>query len=511
MSNNSANNKRIAKNTLLLYVRMLLLLVVQLYTAPIVLNALGVVDYGIYNVVGGVVTMFSFLGGMLASGSQRFLAFAMGKGDKQGLKQTFDTTVTIYLFFAIVAFVLLESVGVWFLNAKMNIPADRMEVANWVLQLSILAFLVNLVSIPYNAAIVAHEKMSVYAYISILECLLKLVVAITLQHVLFDKLIVYAVLICGIALLVRVIYQIYCRKYFEECRSYRFSWNMQTGKELLAYSGWNVIGYVANLSRQQGLNIVLNLFFGPMLNAAHSLAQQINGVLTQFINNFYVATRPQITKSYAANEVADMWRLVFDSSRLSFYLLMCLSIPLAIELDTILTVWLGIVPPYTVEITRLMIVSLLVETLANQVIAAYQAANKIRRYQLYSSTIILLNIPVSYILLRLTPTSPVLPYIVSIGLSVLYIVSILWNAKKEIGLNLTKYIKQVMLRVVVIYSIVMALVSSIISMLGPSLLRVLITILATLLFSGLVVWLIGLEANEKNYIKDIVKRKIFRK
>lgn len=511
MANTSANNKRIAKNTLLLYVRMSLLIVVQLYTVPIILEALGVEDYGIYNVVGGVVTMFSFIGGSLASGSQRFIAFEIGRGDSERLKKVFDTTVTIYLILAVGVGLLLEIGGCWFLNTQMNLPAERMYAANWVLQLSILAFLINLVSIPYNAAVIAHERMSLYAYVSIWECVLKLVAAITLQYVLCDKLIVYAVFICGITVSVRVIYQIYCRKHFEECRNYHFSRQTYMGKSLLAYSGWNMIGSVALISRQQGINIVINLFFGPLLNASHSIAQQINGVLAQFINNIYMASRPQITKLYAANLMEDMWKLVFRSSKLAFYLLMLISIPAFIEMNAILKYWLHNVPAYTVSIARLMILSILIETLVNQIIGAYQAANKIRRYQLYSSTIILFNIPLSYILLKIFPIYPLVPYIVSVSLSFFYAFSILWNAEKEIGLNLKNYLKEIVLTDIIVFFLTTGAVWGSVSMLSPSLLRIVITVLLTVVYSPIFIWGIGLDTKERIFVRNIIKRKILQK
>ena len=511
MGNTSANNKRIAKNTLLLYVRMSLLIVVQLYTVPIILQALGVEDYGIYNVVGGVVTMFSFIGGSLASGSQRFIAFEIGRGDKERLKKIFDTTVTIYLILALAAGFLLEIGGCWFLNTQMNIPQERMYAANWVLQLSILAFLINLVSIPYNAAVIAHERMSLYAYVSIWECVLKLAAAIALQYVMLDKLILYAVFICAITVSVRIIYQLYCWKHFEECRHYRFPRRTYMGKSLLAYSGWNMIGSVALISRQQGINIVINLFFEPVLNAAHSIAQHINGVLSQFVNNIYIASRPQITKLYASGQTGEMWLLVFRSSKLAFYLLMLICIPALVEMDTVLKWWLHDVPAYTVPIARLMIVSLMVETLANQVIGAYQAANKIKRYQLYSSTIILFNIPFSYILLRIIPHAPIVPYIVSVSLSLLYAFSVLWNARQEIGLDLKAYFREVLLADMIVCILATGTVWGIVSLLSPSLPRVFITVLVAFACSAFFIWNIGLNVAERNFAKNIIKQKILRK
>lgn len=508
MSNTTENNKRIAKNTLLLYVRMFLLIFVQLYTVPIILKTLGVEDYGIYNVVGGVVTMFSFIGSSLASGSQRFIAFEIGRNDKEKLKKVFNTTVTIYIVLALIALVLLEVGGYWFLNNRMNIPDSRIHAANWVFQLSIISFLINLISIPYNAAVIAHEKMSIFAYVSILECVLKLVAAILLQYILFDHLIVYAILICSVAVIIRIIYQIYCIRNFEECKKAQFTWDSNKGKELLTYSGWNMIGAVALISRQQGLNIVINLFFGPLLNAAHSIGQQINGVLTQFINNVYMATRPQITKLYANNETEEMWSLVFHSSKLAFYLLMILSIPLILELDKILEMWLHNVPPYTVIIGRLMILTILIETLANQIIGAYQAANKIKRYQIYSSTIILLNIPISYIFLRFQPTNPIIPYSISILLSILYVISIIWNAHKELKMNINKYIQSILVKIVIVYGITILFVWLSIQPIPSSFFRIIYTCCITLLISFLTIWLIGLDKSEKYFVNKIIKQKI---
>lgn len=511
MSNTTENNKRIAKNTLLLYVRMFLLIFVQLYTVPIILKTLGVEDYGIYNVVGGVVTMFSFIGGSLASGSQRFIAFEIGRKNKKKLKEVFNTTITIYLVLALIALVLLEIGGYWFLNSRMNIPDNRMYAANWVFQLSIISFIINLISIPYNAVVIAHERMSIYAYVSILECVLKLAAAILLQYILFDHLIMYAILICSVSIIIRIRKKIYCIRNFEECQKYQFTWDSNKGKELLSYSGWNMIGAVALISRQQGLNIVINLFFGPLLNAAHSISQQINGVLTQFINNVYMSTRPQITKLYANNETEEMWSLVFHSSKLAFYLLMILSIPLILELDKILEIWLHNVPPYTVIIGRLMILSILIETLANQIISAYQAANKIKRYQIYSSTIILLNIPISYIFLRFQPTNPIIPYSISILLSILYVISIIWNAHKELKMNINKYIQSILVKIVIVYGITILFAWLSIQPIPSSFFRIIYTCCITLLISFLIIWLIGLDKSEKYFVNNIIKQKIRRK
>ncbi|MEJ8764160.1 MATE family efflux transporter [Phocaeicola sp. HCN-40430] len=511
MTNTTENNKRIAKNTMLLYVRMLILIGIQLYTVPIILNTLGIEDYGIYNVVGGIVTMFSFIGSSLASGSQRFIAFEIGRKNKEQLKNIFNTIITVYFVLAIIALILLEAGGYWLLNYHMKIPESRMYAANWVFQLSILSFLINLISIPYNSVVIAHEKMSVFAYISIIECIFKLIAAILLQYILFDHLITYAILICLITVIIRSIYQIYCYKRFEECQTYHFSWDSDKGKELLTYSGWNIIGTIAIISRQQGLNIIINIFFGPILNAAHSIGQQINGVITQFINNVYIATRPQITKLFANNQTAEMWNLVFRSSKLAFYLLMILSIPLLIELDKILNLWLHNVPPYSVAIGRLMILTILIETLANQIIGAYQAANKIKRYQIYSSTIILLNIPISYISLLILPSYPLTPYFISVVLSIFYTFSIIWNAKKELGMNILKYTKHVLLNVIIIYCTIVFTVWISITSFSPSIFRILLTCSITIIYSFAAIWTLGLDKTEKEFIINITLKKLHKK
>ena len=503
-----SNNKRVIKNTLLLYIRMLILIMVQLYTVPIILKALGVTDYGVYNVIGGIVAMFSFVSGSLASGSQRFIAFEIGRGNQQSLQNIFNSTVSIYLLLALMAFLLLEIGDYWFLNTQMNIPDNRMYAANWVFHISVLTFIVNLVSIPYNAMIIAHERMSFFAYISILECLLKLVAVIILQYVVQDKLIVYALFICLIAIIIRIVYQVYCLKKFEPCRHYCFSFHVYKGRELLTYSGWNMIGSIAILSRQQGLNIIMNLFFGPLLNAAHSIAQQINGVLTQFINNIYLATRPQITKYYASDNIQEMWNLVFSSSKFAFYLLTLISIPALLEMDVILALWLHEVPAFTVSITKLMILSVLIETLTNQIIGAYQAANKIRKYQSYSSTIILLNIPLAYLFLKFFPSNPNLPYLISTIISFIYICSILWNAKVELSLDVWAYLMKVIWPNVIVYVATLVAVYLCVFMFPPSLTRFVLAVCATVLFACSFIWLIGLNVQEKFFVKKIIRQKI---
>ena len=503
-----SNNRTIAKNTFLLYIRMFFLILVQLYTVPIILRTLGIEDYGIYNVVGGVVSMFSFIGTSLASASQRFISFSLGKGNREELVGVFNTTVTIYYIIAGISFLFLELVGSCFLNFKMNIPADRLYAANWVFQLSLLSFLINLTSIPYHSAVIAHERMALFAYLGVVECSMKLLIAISLPLFLYDHLIVYSVLLCAVAALVRIAYQVYCYRNFVECRTFRIKFDSLSGSRMLSYTGWNMIGSVALILRQQGLNIVLNLFFGPLLNAAHSIAQQLNGVLTQFINNIYMASRPPMTKLYATGQIEEMWTLVKRSSKMSFFLLTYVSVPAFIELDFILKLWLGNVPQYTVSITKLFIAALLVETLVNQLIGVFQSANKIKMYQLCSSTILLLVVPASYCSLLVFSDDPLLPYWISLGISFFYISSIMYVAKVCVGLDLQDYLKQVILRIIGVFSFSFVFVCLCVCLMETSLLRVVLTTVLSFVSVTVCIWLIGMKQDERNFVKDMIIKKI---
>ena len=512
MSNdNILNKKKIARNTLVLYVKMSLTILVQLYVVPVLLRSLGVEDYGIYNVVAGIVTMFTFVSGALSSGAQRFLAYSLGKDDENALRSVFSSTFLIYLGIAIVLCIILELFGVWFLNTHMDIPVDRIYASNWVFHLTIVFFAIEILVIPFRACIIAHERMNVFAILSICECLLRLAAAVMITYIAFDRLITYSVLLAMTAVMILAAYWCYCLYHFSECRTFRFQWDKDLGKSLLTYSGWNMIGSLALISRNQGLNILQNLFFGPAVNAAHAIAQQIQGVVARFVDNVYVASRPQITKLYASDRKDDMWNLIFQSAKLAFFLMMFISIPAILELDTVLQLWLHDVPEHTVTIARLMMVSLLVETLVNQVIASYQAANRIKRYQMFASTILVLNIPISYLFMKYGESSPQTPYIVSVFLSMIYIVSILWNAKIEVGLNLNVYLKQVLLRNIVVMAAAFYLSFYLRNLLAPSYLRIVYTVLVSSIISFILIWTIGLNKSEKKYVTKIINNKIGRK
>jgi O-antigen/teichoic acid export membrane protein len=392
---NTENNKRIAKNTLLLYFRMMLIMVVSLYTVRVVLNTLGVIDFGIYNVVGGVVVMFSFLSNTMASASQRFFAFDIGRNDMPQLKRTFSMTVIIYFIIAVVILLLAETVGLWFLNTKMVIPADRMIAANWIYQFSILSFLVTILTIPFNAIIIARENMSVYAYVAIVEVILKLVILYFITISSLDKLKLYSVLIFISSSTISLIYVVVCYNKFKESRFY-FYWNKELFKSMFGYSSWMLMGSITSILSNQGMNILINIFFGPTVNASRAIAYQVNTAISSFSSNFYTSVRPQIVKAYAGGNNNYMINLVMQSSKFSFYLLLLVTMPILLETKFILDLWIEEATESMVIFTQLIIVFSLVTSLENPLSALVQATGNVKRYEILIGCFTLLSLPISY-------------------------------------------------------------------------------------------------------------------
>lgn len=394
----SSNNKRIAKNTLLLYFRMLVTMAVSLYTSRVVLNILGVEDFGIYNVVGGIVAMFGFINGSMTSATQRYLTFELGQNNRAQLTKVFSTSLSIHGIISFLIIVLAETVGLWFLWNKMQIPADRMNAAFWVFQCSVAASVIMIMSVPYNAAIIAHERMSAFAYISIIEVSLRLLIVCFLRYFHTDKLILYAALIVIVQFLIRLCYSWYCNRHFNETK-YRWSWDKGLFKEMTGFASWNMFGSLAAITFTQGLNLLLNMFFGPVVNAARGIAVQAQTAIGQFSSNFQTALNPQITKSYATGDMEYMHGLIFRSAKFSFFLLL-LSLPVLIETKAILTLWLKIVPDHTVVFLRIMLCTTWVYAVSNPLITAASATGKIKLYQSVVGGLLLLILPISYLCLR---------------------------------------------------------------------------------------------------------------
>ena len=335
-----ANSKRIAKNTIMLYIRMLLMMAVTLYTSRVILQVLGVDDYGIYNLVAGFVTLFSFISRALTTAIQRFLNVALGRGDKDYFRNLFSTSINIFIFFSFIVLLIGETVGVWFVNTQLNIPDGRMEAVKWVFQFSLVVFILGLIRTPYNAAIIAHEKMDFYAYVSILEVLLKLAIVFMLRLFAYDKLILYADLFLLTMVLVTLIYYFYCRKKFLECR-YKLVWDKRLFKELLSFSGWSLMGQMAVVGRSQGESYFINHYHTVAVNAAQGVSHQVTGALNQFVSNFQTAFNPQLVQTYAAGEMKDHVQLLYRACKFSFYLLLILVVPVVFNIDVLLSTWLS--------------------------------------------------------------------------------------------------------------------------------------------------------------------------
>lgn len=443
MAEISSNNKRIAKNTLMLYVRMLFNMIVSLYTSRVVLQTLGVEDYGINNVVGGVITMFTFINSSMVSSTQRYLNFELAKGDIQRLKSVFSTSLQIHAIIALVIIILGETLGLWFMVNKLIIPESRLTAAMWVYQCSILACAVNILSAPYNADIIAHERMSAYAYISIFEVILRLVIVYLLVVSPIDKLIAYAIMSLILQVIIRFIYTRYCNKHFEE--SYiEFRLNKPLFKEMSGFAGWSFFGNLAAILYTQGLNMMLNIFFGPVVNAARGIAVQVQSAVQQFVSGFQTALNPQITKSYATGELNKMHSLMFRSARFSFLLLFFLSLPVLLETDFLLTIWLKNVPEDTVIFTQIMICISLIYTTANPCVVANQATGKVKVYQMVVGGILLTILPISYLILKLgAPAYSV--FIVHFCIESVAQFSRMFMLRKLIHLPLWQYIRKIYL------------------------------------------------------------------
>ena len=511
MPENSSNNKRIAKNTLLLYIRMLMILTVSLYTSRIVLATLGIEDYGLYNVVGGIVTMFTFVNLAMSNASNRFITFALGKGDKQELHDVVSATCMIHWIIAGIIFVLAETVGLWFLHNKIVIPEGRSIAVEWVYQFSVVSCMVSIISVPYNAMIIAHEKMGTFAFVSVLDAILKLLIVYIIQLSSKDKLIVYAALILCVNVFNRLLYQFYCRRHFEESKHIQFK-KVPQMRDVASFAGWSLFGNLAFMGYTQGLNIILNMFFGPAVNAARGVAVQVESAIKGFVTNFQTAVNPQIIKSYAQGDFRRLHMLIYSSSKFSFFLLYCMVLPICIESDAILNIWLKDVPDYTVIFTILILVISLSEPLRNPIDRANMATGKIRTYQIVEGITLMLIVPVAYVILRLGGA----PYSVFIvQLVIMYLVQIirLFLVCHKINMSKREYVKRVLLRVFAV-AVTSSIVPLVLYYYMPSTLLMSIIIVVVSVVSVLVCsYFIGLTPHERSFVNtklDEIKSKFIK-
>lgn len=512
MTAQQENTRRIAKNTLMLYVRMLFSMLVSLYTSRVVMRTLGVEDYGIYNVVGGVVAMFSMVSNSLSTSVSRFLTFELGKGDKEGLKKVFSTSLSIQLVLSGIIIVLAETIGLWFLNTHMTIPADRLYAANWVFHASVLTFVINLMSVPFSASIVSHERMSAFAYIGILDVILRLFIVLFIAYsgLSFDRLIVYALLLVGVVCIMQAIYWNYCTRNFEECKL-KLNFDVSYWKEMSSFAGWNFIGGSAGLLKDQGVNVLLNLFMGPIVNAARGISNTVNNVLASFANNFMTAITPQITKSYAAGDYDYTFSLVERGSRFSYYILLLFALPILFEVDFVLSLWLGHYPVHTANFVRLILLVTMCDVLSNTLIQLKTATGDVRNYQIVVGGMLLMNFPLSYICLNMG-FSPESTLIVSFIVAVSCLLLRLLFLRSVVGFSIKKYVSKVCVNVLKVTIVAVFIPTLLYMRVQDGIIRFFLMCFFTTLCSLISIYFIGCNKNERAFIKKkilFVKEKYF--
>jgi len=501
-----ANSKRIAKNTVMLYIRMVLMMAVTLYTSRVILQVLGVDDYGIYNLVAGFVTLFSFISQALTTAIQRFLNVALGRGDKVYFQKLFSTSINIFIILSIIVIVVGETVGVWFVNTQLNIPEGRMHAARWVFQLSLLVFIASILRTPFNAAIIAHEKMDFYAYVSILEVVLKLVIVFLLQLFDFDKLILYAILFLCPILIVNVVYHVYCTRIFAECR-YVLVWDKKLFKELLSFSGWSLMGQMAVVGRSQGESFFVNHYHSVTVNAAQGVSSQVTGAMNQFVSNFQTAFNPQLVQTYAAGEMQEHIKLLYRACKFSYYLLLMLVVPVVFNIDVLLSTWLTEVPIYSKEFCALGLISYLLLALSSPMTTTIFAQGEIRNYQITLTITHTLGLVLSFLVLKFG----FLPYSIAIVSNIVQVIILLVRlhfCSKVCPIGLRRFAKTVLLPVF-IATILAALLPMIFARLWN--LNIWLTLLVCgvdLVWVAIIVYLIGLDKVEKVFVNNIVKKLI---
>lgn len=504
MSDSSANNNaRIAKNTIFLYFRMILLMAVSLYTSRVVLSTLGIEDYGIYNVVGGFIGMLAFLNGAMCSSTQRFITVELGRGTEESLKRVFSTCVITHGMIAALVFVIAETAGLWFVMEKMVIPEIRMAAAMVVYQCSIITSIIQIMSYPYNADIVAHEKMSAFAYISIYEAFANLGIVFLIRIGNFDRLALYAVALLLVKVSVIMVYRIYCKRNFVEA-SMKKVFDPTLIKQIFAFTGWNLGGGMAGTLMGQGVNVLLNLFFGPAVNAARGLAVQVQSAVHMFANNFQMAMNPQIMKTYASGEINAMHLLVFRSAKFTFMLLLCIMLPLAVEINTVLSIWLKEVPAYTNIFVCLMLVICMIDSVSNPFMTAAAATGKVKIYQSVVGGILISIVPIAYIVLKLGG-NPYSVFFVHIVIGLIAYIARLLIVKDLIKLSIRKYFVNVIIPCALVL-LPSALFAILIKQLMPDgILYTFINITIIVVVTAIISFLLGLSKHERDFILSKVK------
>ena len=488
-----------------MYFRMLLTMVVSLYTSRVVLKTLGVEDFGIYNIVGGVVVFFTFINHAMSNGTQRYLSYELGKPDGN-VSKIFSACFYIHLGISLIIFVLAETVGLWFLNTQMNFPENRIYAVNWVYQFSILGCIINIIRIPYQANIIAHERMSFYAYTGLIEVILKLLIVYLLVYLAFDKLITYSILIFFVISLITLWFIVYCKKKFTNIRLIKVH-NKQLYKQLISFSGWTLYGSLVNVGLQQGTNIIINIFYGVTVNAAIGIASQINAAITQLVNGFQQALNPQLVKSEAQHDSKRQFDLICLSSKFSYLILFIITVPIIVHLDYILKIWLGDYPEHTSSICTLIIIGGLFECISGPLYTTIYATGKIRFYQIVISSIILLNIPLAYFTGKYS-FSVENVFIIRNIIYILCLVARLFFLIHLINFNTIQYIKKVIMPLIITSILIIVPMIFINQSITNDIFSLFYKFIIILIYELIICYIFALDKNEKKYISNFIKSKI---
>lgn len=510
MSDVSANNKRIAKNTFWLYLRMLISMAVSLYTSRVILQTLGVEDYGIYNIVGGVVAMFSFINATMSGATSRFLTYEIGKGDQRNLNSTFSASFWIHVIIGIIVIVLSETIGLWFLNNKMVIPEDRLLVAHIVFQMSVLSTFVSITQVPYNASLIAHEKMDVYAYVEIVNVFLKLLILYFLVLLDYDKLILYGFLVLVVSIGVAMYYRFYGYSHFEECKIRR-EWRPEIIKPMLSFSAWDFYGNMSVTARTQGVSMLLNVFFGPVMNAAAGIAASVQTAVVSFSTNISTAVRPQIIKSFAQGEYDAMSSLIYNASRCIFLVMVILVMPLCAEIEYILSLWLGEYPDSTPVFCILTLWFSVFANMSYVVVTGIHAYGKIIRPSLINGTLYLMVIPISYIVYKLGGEAWV-AFLINLFAVMVGLMSNVYTLHLYVNkFSIWKFIKEVLAKCIFLVAVGICIVWIPVHFLEPGFVRLCITVFSSTVCLATLGWYIMLSKNFRSVIIQNVKKKLCKK
>lgn len=502
------DNKRIAKNTLILYFRMAITMIVSLYTSRVVLSALGVEDYGIYNVVGGVVALLNVISGSMTAATSRFLSYELGQRNSNRLSDTFSTLLNVHILIGIIVYILGEFIGIWFIENKLIIPADRIDAAIWVLQFSLFTFFCTVINVPYSSSVISHEKMGVFAYIAIIEVVAKLGIAFILTCISFDRLIVYALLLALVSVIIQVVYYLHCRR-FSECR-FRLIFDIPLLKNITSFIGWAFLGNASVVIKTQGVTVLLNMFFGPVVNAAQGIANQVESISSRFVYSYMIASNPQIIKSYSANEYTQMHNLIFRTSKFSAFLLLMLMSPVVLNIDFLLGLWLKDVPDHTSAFVILTLTYAFIDTLTAPLFTGVLSTAKIKWYEIQITFSYLMMVVVIYLGFKMG-LPPETALFVSILCKVIILLILLNHSKRLYNFPLKDYMTKVITPVctavispIIVYLIFLFVSLSYVGTFFLSSIVVLIILIS-------IIWLTGLEASEKVFVLNIIRNKVFKR